>query len=58
MRRRFRGRDMEISHIRIELPAEAWNIIFRALGRMPYDDVKALIEEIKKQGDAQITQPE
>ena len=40
--------------IKLELTIDEVNMILRTLGKHPFDEVVALIQKIKQQGDAQL----
>ena len=46
---------MENVNIKLELTIAQINYILAALGARPFAEVKDLIEDIKKQGDAQLS---
>lgn len=46
---------MENVNIKLELTIAQVNYILAALGSRPFAEVKDLIEDIKKQGDAQLS---
>lgn len=49
---------METKVINIELPVGAWNVVMEALGGRPYAQVVGVIEDIKKQAEGQLREPE
>lgn len=40
--------------VKIELTVTETNIILRSLGKHPFDEIAALIQKIKEQGEAQL----
>jgi hypothetical protein len=40
--------------IKIELPAEAWNLVLLALGERPFKETAGLITEIQRQAQPQL----
>jgi hypothetical protein len=44
--------------IKLELEVNEVNVILRTLGRHPFDEIAALINKIKQQGEAQIAEQE
>ena len=43
-----------MTHFRLRLTAEQLNTVLAALGRQPFDDVAALIQQIHEQAGAQV----
>lgn len=43
--------------IKIELPVNDWNAVLAVLGQRPYNEVAALIAEIKAQASTQMAAP-
>ena len=44
---------MEPKNIVISLPVEAWNVVMNSLGYRPYAEVSLVVDEIRKQAQAQ-----
>jgi len=45
-------------NIKVELTVEEANLILRVLGKHPFEEVVALINKIKAQGDSQVAEAE
>lgn len=44
--------------IKLELEVNEVNVVLRTLGRHPFDEIAALINKIKQQGEAQLAEQE
>lgn len=47
---------MEHENLHLELTVGEINVILRSLGKHPFDEVVALIQKIKAQGEAQLAE--
>ena len=45
---------MENQEITIKLTVEKWNVVMGALGKMPFEQVVGVVNEIKAQADPQL----
>lgn len=46
----------EQAHINLELTVAEVNVILRSLGKHPFEEIAALIQKIKAQGESQLAE--